>query len=113
MRPPKKSKNLVGLFELRRQQLPLYDLPLFLDLQSHDPFEVIISPVKKELIGFKVDEVYGIVMSGELIPFPRLVYAKNYFLGVIKEGNSLIQVLSLDKIISGRRWRSVMQYSSS
>lgn len=113
MRPDKKSKNLVGLFELRREKLPLYDLPRFLDLQSHDPFEVIVSPVQRKLIGFKVDEVYGIVTSQELTPFPELAYTKKYFEGVIKEGDSFIQVLSLKKIVSGPRWRSVAKYSSS
>lgn len=111
MRLAKKSKNLIGSFELRREKLPLYDLPRFLDLHSCDPFEVIISVVQKKLIGFKVDEVYGIVIAQELTPFPELAYSKNYFLGVIKEGNSFIQVLSFKKIVSGRRWRSVTQYS--
>jgi len=113
MRPAKKGKNLVGLFELRREKLPLYDLPGFLDLQAHDQFEVIISPVQKRLVGFKVDEVYGIVTSQELTPFPELAYPKKYFLGVIKEGNGFIQVLSLKKIVSGPRWRSVTKYAHS
>jgi chemotaxis signal transduction protein len=113
MRPATKGKNLVGLFELRREKLPLYDLPRFLDLQSQDPFEVIISVVQRKLIGFKVDEVYGIVTSQELTPFPELAYSKKYFEGVIKEGNSFIQVLSFKKIVSGPRLRSIVKYSSS
>ena len=111
MRTAKKSKHVVGLFELRQQKLPLYDLPHFLDLQSRDPFEVIISVIQEKLVGFKVDEVYGIVIARELTPFPKLAYAKEYLLGVIQEGSSFIQVVSLKKIVSGPRWRSVAKYA--
>jgi len=88
----------------------LYDLPKFLKMESKSQFEVIIAEVNRRHVGFKVDKVCGVIAAETLSPFPELVMAKNYLRGVIKEGESLIQVLSLTRLLSGVRFTNVEKY---
>ncbi len=104
------TKSLFGFFKLRKRRLPLYDLPKFFKIEADAKFEVIISEVNRKQIGFKVNKVLGIIAIKELVSFPQLVKPKDYFRGVIKEGDSIIQVLSFIKLISGVRLRTIKKY---
>ncbi len=104
------AKQLVGFFKLRNKRIPIYNLPKFLKIISDDKFEVIISEINRKQIGFKVDRVFGIIAIEELVPFPEFVKPKDYFKGIIREGDSLIQVLSFRKLISGQRLRMIKKY---
>ncbi|MEO0142890.1 MAG: chemotaxis protein CheW [candidate division WOR-3 bacterium] len=100
-------RNITGFFELRGEKLPLFDLPGFLGLESKDKFEVIVSEISQVNIGFKVNKVNGIVISESIIPFPEIVRAKDYLKGVIKRDNELLQIISLNKLISKARLNSL------
>lgn len=106
----KTLKNICGFFVFRKKMIVLYDLPKFLKMESKSQFEVIIAEVNRRHIGFKVDKVCGVIAAEILSPFPELVMAKNYLRGVIKEGESLIQVLSLTRLLSGVRFTNVEKY---
>lgn len=104
------TKNFIGFFELRKKRVPLYDLPKLLKIEPSDKFEVIISEINQKHLGFKVDKVLGIITTKDLTPFPDLVEPEDYFKGVIKEGDNLVQVLSFTKLISGSRLRAIKKY---
>jgi len=106
----KLTKNIVGFFTLRGKRVVLFDLPKFLDINTEDSFEVIISEIEEKYIGFKVDKVFGILGVEELIPFPEIVEPKDYFRGVIKENKSFLQVLSFTKLLSGARLSTIKKY---
>jgi chemotaxis signal transduction protein len=99
----KPAKNVLGTFDLRGEKIPLYNLPAFLDIAGTGPFEVIISRIGDVFIGFKVQRVFGIVAADELLPFPDIVKAKDFLLGVIPDQGTFLQVISFAKLISGPR----------
>ncbi len=103
-------RNLIGYFRLRKQRVLLYDLVSFLKLNNDSRFEVIVTAIGGKLIGFRVNRVLGIVASSELRPFPELVKPKNFLKGVIKDGKTLIQVLSFEKFLSGSRLKTIKKY---
>ncbi len=102
-----KRGNLIGFFELRKKKIPLFDLPKLLHITSSDRFEVIVCDVHKKRIGFKVDSVSGIIETEHCLQFPDLTQPKEYFTGIIKEGDTLVQVISFKRIVSGRRLRTL------
>ncbi|UCG93375.1 MAG: chemotaxis protein CheW [candidate division WOR-3 bacterium] len=95
------GKHVVGIIDLRKKKVPLYDLPKLLDLEAEEKFEAIISEIDKKFFGFKVNKVLGIITAINMFPFPELVKPKRYFQGIIKEDDTVIQVLSLKKIVAG------------
>jgi len=105
----KGAKNLIGFFHLRKEKLLLYDLPSFLEIRrnKNNKFEVIVSEIHNSRVGFKVDKVFGIITADDLISVPELARPKDYFRGVIREGESVVQVLSLTKLMSGSRLKSL------
>lgn len=104
------TKNICGFFVFRKRMLVLYDLPGFLKIKSKEQFEVVISMVNRKLVGFKVDKVCGVIYAEILSPFPELVMARNYMRGVIKEDENLVQVLSLRRILTGKRLATIENY---
>jgi chemotaxis signal transduction protein len=102
----KRSKHLIGFINVRKKKIPFYDLPTLLGIEAGDTFEAIVSHMNKAVIGFKVNKVIGIITAEDLFPFPELVHAKNYFSGIIREDDSVIQVLSLKKLVSRFRLSS-------
>jgi len=108
----KGAKNLIGFFHLRKEKLLLYDLPSFLEIRrnKNNKFEVIVSEIHNSRVGFKVDKVFGIITADDLISVPELARPKDYFRGVIREGESVVQVLSLTKLMSGSRLKSLKKY---
>jgi len=103
----KPAKYVLGFFDLRDEKVMLYDLPEFLGIKSSDGFEVIISNVEQRNIGFKVTKVFGIIGVEELLSFPDIVRAKDYFKGVVRDNSSFLQVLSFYKILSGSRFTAI------
>ncbi len=106
------AKNLIGFFHLRKEKLALYDLPNFLEIKqkNNSEFEVIISEIHNSRVGFKVDKVFGIITADDLVSFPEIARPRDYFKGVIKEGESVVQVLSFTKLMSGSRFKSLKKY---
>lgn len=101
------SKNILGIFELRSEKVPLFNLPAFLDAPTKEKFEVIISEYNETPVGFIVDKVLGVVSTEELLDYPAICTIDNFFSGVIIHSDSLIQVLSLTKIMSPQRMKSL------
>lgn len=95
------KKHFLGFIDVRKKKVPLYDLPKLLDIEAEGKFEAIISEIDEKYIGFKVNKVFGIIAAINLYPFPELVKPKRYFQGIIKEDDTVIQVLSFKKIFSG------------
>jgi len=106
----KLPKNLAGSCEFRGKRLWIFDLPVFLGIKQGKDFEVIISGINETLIGFKVEKVYGIVSTDEIYPYPEIAETKEYLMGIIKNEEEIIQVLSLVKILSGTRLKSIQKY---
>lgn len=105
------SRNLAGFFKLRGKNVPLYDLPRLFNNTGSERFEVIVSEVNKLLIGFKVDTVSGILTAEAVNPVPALASTARFMQGIIQEGENIVQVLSLKKLISGSRLRSIKKYT--
>ncbi|MEO0095585.1 MAG: chemotaxis protein CheW [candidate division WOR-3 bacterium] len=103
-------KNVAGFFELRGRRICLFDLPSFLDIETSGNYEIIVAEINKFSIGFKVEKVYGIVSTEELLPYPELVTKKDYLIGVIKKKDEILQVLSFVKILSGPRLKAIQKY---
>ncbi len=103
-------KNVTGFFKLRGKTVPLFDLPHILNSGTTESFEVIVAEIDKTLVGFKVDMVSGILMASELMSVPTIARAKHFVEGIIQEGENIVQVLSLRKLISGARLRSIKKY---
>jgi len=101
--PEKSLKNVLGAFDLRGEKVPLYNLPEFLKIAFSGSFEVIVSRIEDRPIGFKVLHVFGIIAAEELLPFPDIVKAKDFLLGVVPDQDSFLQVISFFKLISGSR----------
>lgn len=99
--PVKPVKNLMGHFNLRGDRVPIFDLPVFLDILQAGPFEIIVSRIDRIPVGFKVNRVSGIVSVDSRLPFPEIVKAKDFMPGVIPDQDSFLQVLSFCKILSG------------
>lgn len=103
-------RNLVGFFRLRDRKIPLYDLPKIFKLDAEDVFEVILSEIRETYIGFKVTKVLGIIKSETLLPFPELVKPMGCFEGLVQDDGRLVQVLSLEKIMSPVRFKTLKKY---
>ncbi len=103
-------KNIAGFFNLRGKKVLLYDLPHFLEIKSEDKFEVIIIEIGQNYIGFKVNNILGIISASELSQFPEIVKAKNYLIGVIKQDKELLQIISLTRLLSGSRYNAIKKY---
>jgi chemotaxis signal transduction protein len=99
----KPLKNFLGVFDLRGERVPLYNLPEFLEIASTGTFEVIVSRIEDRPVGFKVARVFGIIAAEDLLPFPDIVKAKDFLLGVVPDQDSFLQVVSFSKLISGPR----------
>ena len=109
--PIKSQKNVLGAFDLRGEKVPLYNLPEFLEIASTASFEVIVSRIEDRPVGFKVMRVFGIIAAEELLPFPDIVKAKDFLLGVVPDQDSFLQVISFFKLISGPR-RAIIKKQS-
>jgi chemotaxis signal transduction protein len=109
----KSPKNVTGVFDLRGEKVPLYNLPEFLEIPAGGSFEVIVSRIEEILVGFKVFRVFGIVAAEELLPFPDIVKAKDFLLGVVPDQDTFLQVLSFAKLISGSRRQALKKIISS
>lgn len=103
-------KNISGFFILRGERVLLFDLPNFLGIESGDRYEVLIAEILKKFVGFKVNEVLGIVTTEKIIPFPEIVQPKEYLKGIIKQDKEFLQIISLTKIISGARLGAIKKY---
>lgn len=101
------SKNVLGVFELRSEKVPLFNLPALLKVTARKKFEVIVSECGKIPVGFVVDKVLGVLSIKDLADYPTLCEVDSFFSGIIIHGDDLIQVLSLAKIISGKHLRSL------
>jgi len=99
----KPQKHFLGIFELRGEKVPLFDLPEYLEINSPEAFEVIVSRVEDRPVGFKVARVFGIISAEDLLPFPDIVKAKDFLLGVVPDQDTFLQVVSFAKLISGPR----------
>lgn len=110
LRQKRISKNVAGFFKLRGRTVPLFDLPHLLNSGTTESFEVIVAEIDKTLVGFKVDLVSGILSADELMSVPTLAQAKHFVEGIIQEGENIVQVLSLKKLMSGARLRSIKKY---
>jgi chemotaxis signal transduction protein len=106
----KNARNLAGFFKLRGKNVPLFDLPRLFDSRGSGRFEVIVSDINKVLIGFKVDSVSGVLAADAVNPVPALASTARFMQGIIQEGEHIVQVLSLKKLMSGPRLRSVKKY---
>jgi len=106
----KMAKNIDGFFNLREKKALIYDLAKFLEIETTDKFEVIVAEIDGKYIGFRVTKVFGIIEAEDLKPFPEIVKAKSYFKGVIKERDTLVQVLSFEKLLSGNRLKAIKKY---
>jgi chemotaxis signal transduction protein len=104
------SKHLAGFFKLRGRNVPLFDLPQLFNSVRNGSFEVIVLEIDKLLLGFKVDTVFGILTADTMTPVPALARPKKFLEGIIQEGESIVQVLSLKKLMSGPRLRSMKKY---
>jgi chemotaxis signal transduction protein len=107
------GKNLPGYFDLRGQKIVLYDLAGFLGISMAEGFEVIISEIMTKNIGFLVTKVSGIISAEDIKPFPEIVKAKDYFRGVVKDEDDLLQVLSFARLLSGSRLNAVKKLLES
>ena len=106
----KNQRGIFGSFMFRKRKIILYDLPQFLRIKAKDTFEVIISEKNQKRIGFKVDKVHGVIAAEILAPIPDLAKPKNYLRGVIVEDENLVQVLSLTRLLSGKRFANLEKY---
>ncbi len=101
------AKYIMGYFNLRDEKVYLYDLPAFLGVSADSAFEVIITNIEDNNIGFKVTKVHGIINTEQLMPFPEIVRVKDYFRGVVRDNGSFLQVLSFRKLMTGSRLSSI------
>lgn len=99
----KGAKNLMGYFNLRGIRVPIFDLPVFLEIGQTGSFEIVVSMIDRVAVGFKVNRVFGIVSVESQLPFPDIVKAKDFMPGVIPDQDSFLQILSFRKILSGSR----------
>ncbi len=106
----KMLKDIFGSFVSRKRKIILYDLPQFLKIEPINKFEVIVSEMNERQLGFKVDKVFGVIAVEKLEPIPDLAKPKNYLRGVIREGEDLVQVLSLTRLLSGIRFTNLKKY---
>ncbi len=110
MKKERASRNLAGCFKLRGKSVPLFDLPRLFESSTTERFEVIVSEISTVLIGFKVDTVSGVLSAEVVKPVPALASTARFMQGVIQEGENIVQVLSLKKLVSGPRLRSIKRY---
>jgi len=103
-------RHFTGFIELRKENVPVFDLHEFFGLEESEKFEVIISQINKKNIAIKVDKVTGIITAEELQNYPEFVKHDSYLKGVIVQDDSVVQVLSLMKLMSGQRLRAIKKY---
>ena len=103
-------KNMLGHFKLRGVRIPLFDLSSHFSLNSHDDHEVIIIKHQDVLIGVRVDEVLGIVATRDVIPYPDLIPKRTFLIGILPSEKPLLQVISLRKIFTKQRIKSIKGY---
>jgi chemotaxis signal transduction protein len=103
-------KNVTGFFELRKRRVCLFDLPNFLGIETSKNFEIIVTEINNGWVGFKVEKVYGVIASGEVLPYPLLIQKKDYLNGLLINGKEILQILSLRKILSGVRFKAIQKY---
>lgn len=110
--PEKPIKYLIGHFPLRGVQLPVFNLPLFLDIDMKESGEIIVAVIDEFLVGFKAQRVLGIVQVEHLLSFPEFIKPRDFLKGVIQDQDSFLQVLSFRKLIAASRspvFRSIRQ----
>lgn len=106
----KMPRNIIGFFELRGKKICIFNLASFLNLKAVKGFDIIIIELKQHYIGFEVEKIFGIVNADEVMPYPEIVQAKDYLMGVIPHDKELIQVISFYKILSGQRLKTIQKY---
>ncbi|MGQ9465473.1 MAG: chemotaxis protein CheW [bacterium] len=106
----KLPRNIAGFFELRGKKICIFDLASFLDIKADEGFEIIITEAKQHYVGFKVEKILGIVSADEVVPYPEVVQAKDYLMGIITYDKELLQVISFYKILSGPRLKAIQKY---
>jgi chemotaxis signal transduction protein len=109
MRKKKKNtvKHMLGYFTLRGVVIPLFDLSAHLSFKTSENQEVIIIKRQDVMIGVKVDEVLGIVAARDVTPYPDLVPTRNFLIGIIPDEKPLLQVISLMKIFTTQRVKTI------
>jgi len=103
----KPARHFSGFIELRKENVPVFNLHEFFGLKESKKFEVIISQVNKTNIAVKVDKVSGIITAEELQSYPGFVKHYSYLKGVITQDENVVQVLSLIKLMSGQRLKAI------
>lgn len=101
--PEKPVKYLIGHFPLRGVQMPVFDLPFFLEIEMREAGEIIVAVIDEFLVGFKVHRVLGIVQVERLLSFPEFIKPKDFLKGVIQDQDSFLQVLSFRKLLTAIR----------
>ncbi len=105
----KLPKYIAGFFELRGKKIWLFDLPVFLNVETHQNFEIILTEMTNINIGLKVEKVLGIVNADKIFPYPDIVHQKDFLTGVIKNGKDILQVISFFRLLSGQRLKAIQK----
>jgi len=106
----KLARHFTGFIDLRKKNIPVFDLHDFFGLKESEKFEIIISQISKTNIAIKVDEVSGIITAEKIHNYPGFVKPESYLKGIITQNKDVIQVLSLMKLISGQRLKAIKKY---
>ncbi|MGB3341969.1 MAG: chemotaxis protein CheW [bacterium] len=106
----KLARHFTGFIELRKENVPVFDLHEFFGLEESEKFEVIIFRINKKNIAIKVDKVSGIITAEELQSYPEFIKHDSYLKGVIIQDENVVQVLSLIKLMSGQRLKAIKKY---
>lgn len=106
----KLSRHFIGFIKLRKETVPVFDLHEFFGVDKTEHFEIIISEIGKTNIGIKVDKVSGIIAAAELQDYPGIVKHDKYLQGIIAQDESVIQIISLTKLISGQRLKAIQKH---
>ncbi len=103
-------KNITGFFDLRGRRICVFNLPLFLEIETDNDFEIILSEMHHEIFGFKVEKILNIVSTEAIFPYPEFAQARDYLKGIIKQDGQILQVISFFKILSGARLKAIQKY---
>ncbi len=103
---PRLDNYILGVMNLRGKVIPVMDLRIKFNLNSHD-FEqttrIIVVRFDRSNIGFVVDEVTAVIrVTKEMIePAPPLVgsVGQEYILGICRYDDRLVMILDIDRVL--------------